>query len=139
MRSDYTYEILGNIEDNIVLFRDKGSEYIAEIFDRNLSHILSRKINFEKNRLNILGTSKTDTSWTIFYTYKEKKNNILRSRTLDYKGDVIDSLTIDEIPRKYGRDKTLMVLSKNKTKILFFSKQIYCLKKPTATPSKRPN
>lgn len=122
VRSDYTYEILGNIEDHIILFRDKGNEYIAEVFDRNLSHILSREILFEKSRLNILGTSKTDTSWTIFYTYKEKKYDVLRSRTLDYKGDVIDSLTIAQIPREYGRDKTLMAISKNKTKILFFSR-----------------
>lgn len=123
VRADYGYDIIGKVEDNILLFRDIGSKYKAEVFDQEMGFKLSREIIFEKKRLDILGTSKNDTSWTIFYTYKGKMNDILRSRTLDKNGDVIDSTTIAEIPRKYGRDKTLMSISNNKSKILFFSRE----------------
>ena len=56
IRSDYSYEILGNIAGNILLYRDKGIDHKIVAFNEDLSYKWERKIRFDKNKIEIFET-----------------------------------------------------------------------------------
>ena len=36
LRTDYVYDILGKVDDKILLYRDKGFNHVLQVFDENL-------------------------------------------------------------------------------------------------------
>lgn len=123
VRSDYGYDIIGPIDDRMLLFRDQEDSYAVEVFDMEMTHILSRDIEMESRRTDLLGTIQNDTSWVLYYIYREGGEDLLRQRRLNKNGDTVDTLTIAKLPKKYGRDKTYLSLSQDESKALFFSRE----------------
>jgi len=94
IRSDYGYEILGELNDNILLYRDRGFEQRLIVFDRDLEFIRDRKLEFEKKKARVIGLSKRDTSFLAFYGYKEDGYEFVKMAAFNEYAEQLDTMTI---------------------------------------------
>ncbi len=94
IRNDFSYEILGKVDERILMFRDRGLSYELEIFDEDLKHIDTRELQFKKRKVNILGLVPQDTIFTVYYSFRDDGLYHLRARSFNDKGRVQDTTSI---------------------------------------------
>lgn len=121
IRNNFSYDIIGQIDDRVVLFRDAGDEYFMETFDEEMGLALSTSIVFEKPKVDIYNILGLDSTFQIMYGYQEKDSIHIMSRRYDTKSILIDSVSLFTIERKLFK-RYKFVHSEDKTKTLLFSK-----------------
>ena len=80
IRTDYAYELVGSIDDKILLFRDRGFEFELEAFVQDLQKISSKQLRFDQRKIRIVGIVPQDTCFQINYTYQKDGYQILKSK-----------------------------------------------------------
>jgi len=122
IRNDYGYEILGDVNDQILLYRDKGYEQRLMVYDKSLEFVREREIDVKKKKSRIMGLAKRDTSFLAFYSYKEDGSDIIGVTAFNEYAEEIDTLTIYEKKKTFfgGRDY-VHLLSEDKSKTLIYS------------------
>ncbi len=121
IRSDYGYEIIGEVNDEILLYRDKGFEQILMVFNNSLEFVRERELNTEKKKAQVYGLVKRDTSFLAFYGFKEDGNDIIRVGSYNEYAEVLDTLTIFEKKKTFfGGREYVHLLSDNKRYSLLY-------------------
>jgi len=130
VRNDLFYDILPNINDRTVLFRNKGDEYILETLDEAMSITLSAEIKFEAERIEIFSILPFDTCFQVIYGYAKKDSIHIMSRRLNESGTLVDSTNIFSIKKKNfkrfryqnseDKSKTLLFARDRRDKMEFF-------------------
>lgn len=145
IRNDYAYDILGLINENILLYRDQGKDQVIGIYDKDLRFKREKELTFEKNRVRIINISPQDTLINVIYHYREKDTTYLNLRKFDHNvivqdTTVLEKTTDQKIPRFFryvnseDRSKTaifgidnddfihLKVIDHRKSKLLWSAK-----------------
>lgn len=122
IRNDYGYEILGNVKDQILLYRDKGFEQRLMVYDKSLEFVRERKLDVKKKKSRIIGLAKGDTSFLAFYEHRLDGDEVLGVTAFNEYAEELDTLTILKKKKTFfgGRDYIHM-LSENKSKSLIYS------------------
>lgn len=122
IRSDYGYEIIGEINDQILLYRDRGFEQLLMVYDKSLEFVRERELDTEKKKSRVFGLAKKDTSFLAFYGYKEDGNELIRVGAYNEYAEILDTMTIFEKKKTFfgGRDYVHQ-LSENKKVSLLYS------------------
>jgi len=95
IRSHIAFHLLGQIDDVILLYQDKGYEKEIVSFDKNLVKLSSRTPSFDKKRINVLDLStKSDSTFHIIYAYKEKSTEFLKINSYNKSVELTDSILI---------------------------------------------
>lgn len=122
IRSDYGYEIIGEVNDQILLYRDRGFEQLLMVFDESLEFVREREINTEKKKSKVYGLAKRDTCFLAFYGYKEEGVEYIKVASYDEYAEILDTMTIFEKKKTFfgGRDFS-HVLSEDKRYSLLYT------------------
>jgi len=106
IRSDYGYEIIGKVNDQILLYRDKGFEQILMTFDESLEFVREREIDTEKKKAKVFGLAKRDTCFLAFYGYRDDGKEFIRVGAYNEYAEILDTMTILEKKKTFfgGRD-----------------------------------
>lgn len=118
--NDVAYDILGEVGPNVLLYRDKGRKHIVEIYDRDMSLLRERELEFEKKNVDIHGIIPRDSSFNILYSYREKGDIIYRARKYDGYAVMQDSSTLWIEEKKFGADRYLIETSEDKAYSVLF-------------------
>lgn len=94
IRSDFYYDLMGIVDDHIVMHRDRGTHHEIEVFERDLNFKWSKQLKLEKRRVNIIGTLPRDTSLLVFYQYQEDDNTYLVGDNFDISAKLLSTDTI---------------------------------------------
>ena len=121
IRNDVAYDVIGVVEDNIVLFRDKGTERVVEIFDESMKHLFDREIPLEKKNADIYAIVPQDTCFTIIYGYQDRRAYYMRARKYDQFGMMIDSVTFLDGVEEFKLDNFKYKISEDRSKTLLFT------------------
>ena len=121
VRGDLAYDIIGQVEDRLIMFRDLGNTFQAEVFDEDLSHIVTREIMLRNKRLDILATTKNDTSWSILYEYWNKDICYVHAHRLNKSANLIDSFPVLWWNKSTELRNPKVVYSNKKSKMLVFA------------------
>ena len=120
IRNNYSYDLIGEIDDRIVLFRDAGSEYFMETFDEDMSMVLSTNLVFEDDKIDVYSILGIDSCFQIVYGYQEKDSLRVMSRRYDSKAVLIDSLSLFAVEKKLFK-RYKFVHSEDESKTLLFA------------------
>jgi len=123
LRNDYSYDVVGRIGENIVLFRDSGFEYKLEVMGEDLSYKKKTEIIFEKSKVDVIEIVKRDTSFTIYYSYKLDGLTNISTRTFNEKAEPIDTSVIYVEKTKVFKKKFELKESEDRSKVLLYSVQ----------------
>lgn len=121
LKSDIAYDLMGQIGDNYLLYRDRGNnKHRVEVFDKDMAFVKERSIDFEKDRADILGMIPQDSSFNILYSYKQDDEIIHRLRS--YNGNMIlqDSTELFRVRKTFKKKKFLLETSENRKYSILF-------------------
>ncbi|MBT8231891.1 MAG: hypothetical protein HKO66_05500 [Saprospiraceae bacterium] len=118
LRNYYAYDILGEVDDRIVVYRDKGFVKEIDVFNEEMENTISTELLFEKKRVDVFNIISLDSVFQVLYGYFDNDSMYIRYRIYDRRIQLRDSLTLAAIPKKSIRKKFTNVISEDKNKIL---------------------
>ena len=118
LRNYYAYEILSQVDERIIVYRDKGFVKEVDVFNNEMEKTLSVELDFEKKRVDVFNIMGLDSVFQVLYGYFEKDSMIIRHRIYDRKAQLLDSMTLAKITKKAIRKKFTHAVSEDKTKVL---------------------
>ena len=121
IRNNLSYDIIGEVDDKIILFRDAGNEYFMETFDDEMGMILSTSIVFEEPKVNIYNILGLDSSFQIQYGYADKDSIRIMSRRYNSKAVLVDSVSLFTVEKRLFKQYKF-VHSEDRSKTLLFNK-----------------
>jgi hypothetical protein len=121
IRNDIAYDVIGVVEDNILLYRDKGTEKVVEIFDKNMKHLFDREIILEKRSADIYAIVPQDTCFTIIYGYRDRKEYFMKAQKYDQFALMIDSVAFIGGVEDFKLDNFRYEISEDRSKTLLFT------------------
>jgi len=121
------FALVGEINDTIMLFKEKNSDYSIEIFNQELDFLLEKELFFEKRNVDISGFFTRENDLTIIYSYVSRFKHFNRAVKYDAKGNILDSILLSEQKEIFFDDAFQVVQSKDKNKVLLFREYKYNL------------
>lgn len=118
LRNYYAYDILGEVEDRIIVYRDKGFTKELDVFNHEMEHTQSAELVFEKKKVDVFNVVALDSVFQMLYGYFEKDSMIFRTRIYDRSITMTDSVTLTKVAKKSIRKKITHAISEDKSKIL---------------------
>jgi len=120
IRSNLGYDIVGKVNDRLVLFRDGGSEHIVQSFDEEMGITFEGTIFLEDDKAELYNIVGIDTAFQMIYGYGKKDSIRIMSRVYNESAELIDSTCLFTMDRRLYR-KFKYVNSEDKSKTLLFS------------------
>ena len=120
IRNDLAYDIIGELKDRILLFRDKESEYEIQAFDDKMNMLWSKELTFEKKKVKVIGLISSKEDFHLIYHYKKKGKLYLKLHHYDSAANLKDSITIKNFGMKLTSPNLKLVISENKKKALLY-------------------
>jgi len=120
IRNNYSYDLVGEINNRMILFRDAGDEYFMETFDEDMSLTLSTNITFEEKVVSIYSVLGLDTTFQIIYGYNDSDSIRVMSRQYDQKAILIDSVQLFTTEKKLFKNYAYKH-SEDESKTLLYS------------------
>ena len=120
---DVSFEILGKVGPNYLVFKSLGWKNIMQVFDKNMKELSNERLKFMPDQtLNVDFVTYPD---YVVMVYQHKKNNILicDAIKIDAQGNTIGSkITLDttRIGSQSGTDIYSTIYSEDKKKILVY-------------------
>lgn len=120
IRNDYAFDILGKIEDRLLLYRDNGRETKVELYDEDLKFLFDRELVLPHKKATKYGVTKTDSSFIVFSGFRNKKKYSLYAHQYDKNIDPTDTvaLILDEEDFKLKNFEHFVSPNKSKTLLL---------------------
>ena len=121
IRNDFSYDLLGKIGENILLYRDKGIEQKVTAFDSQMKFKWEKKISLEDKRVWVLALAAQDSSFNILYAYKEKGTEFLRVSRLGQQAEMVDTaLLYQDENDAFLSNELIYTISEDKSKIALY-------------------
>ena len=120
LRSDFMYDILGQVDDKILLYRDKGLNHTLQVFDENLWEKEQVELQFEKKRIDPIGLVAGEKDFSFFYAYRKKGDQLLSCRKFDSDGVLLDTATISVNNALLNYQKYFFANSRNRRFVALF-------------------
>ena len=118
LRNYYAYEIVGEIEDRYLIYRDKGFVKEVDLYNTDMEHTQYAELNFEKKKTDVFTITGLDSVFQVLYGYFEKDSMVFKHRIYDKSITLVDSATLIKIPKRDIRKKIQASISEDKSKIL---------------------
>lgn len=122
IRNYFSYDLVGKINNRILVYRDKGFSKEIDVFNMEMEHTQYSEFHFEKKKSDVYTLIGMDSVFHVLYGYLEKDSLILRMREYDHLVRLQDSTTLMKIYKKDIKRRFSYSVSKDKTKILLMSK-----------------
>jgi hypothetical protein len=120
LRNDVAYELLGRIEDEIILYQDKGNEKKILLFDKFLEFQSERFLKLEDKRPVVYEVVNMDTAFCLLYGYRLEDELLIRMNVFSKTAELLDSLTVYSQDRTWNGLNYETVLSEDRAKIAFY-------------------
>jgi hypothetical protein len=121
IRSYFSYDILGEINDRVLIYRDKGFVQEIDVFNEDLEHTQYAELTFEEKKVDVFNVMALDTMFQVLYGYFENDTMLFKMRRYDHKITVLDTATIGRIPKISIRKRITPIVSEDKSKILLYT------------------
>lgn len=123
LKNDYAYSILGWVDDEMLLFRDKGSEFYIQSFDRNLRLKREHEIVLSNARVDIIGVIAHEDRFHVLFGTRIK--GIYQIKHYVYGSDVnlIDTASLSIYENSFVTPRIFMEESADKSKVLLYEYQ----------------
>lgn len=118
MRNDIAYYIIGEQKDNVLLFRDKETEFEVQGYDAGMKMKWSKEIELDKGRPQIYEVIEGDGDFDVLYKYRKKGHYFLKIHRYDAAANLLDSVTIKDLGSSYFTKKFDIRISEDRSKVL---------------------
>lgn len=121
IRSDKYYELLGEVGDRMLLYRDQGKDKLFEIYDQDLKHLYQRDLKLVEPRAMLHCIYSYNDSIVAISGYKKKGEVFLVAQKYNQDAVPTDTVYIYDGVEKIKPEEYSYALSKNKRYTLLFT------------------
>lgn len=121
IRNDFSYDILGRVDEHILLLRDRGLTHDLEVFDNDLKHLDTKELRFKKRKISLIGTVPRDTFFTCFYSFKSDGDFWIRARNFNHWGIEQDTAVITVLDSNKPYKRPTFAYSEDLSKSVIYS------------------
>jgi hypothetical protein len=121
LRNDLSYDLIGKIDSQFVLFRDRGNKYEIKVFNGLLKQKEDQEIVLAEKNCHIIATIPGDTSFFIAYGYRSRGNYYVQADQFNIKGQLLSADTIKIFQDVLFNPEVKSARSEDRTKMIFFS------------------
>lgn len=119
VRSDDTYDFIGKIKNQYLIFHNKGMEFEIKAFDKDLYSTWDKEIELEKRRSTILGIVPSKDDFSVIYTCRRKRKLNLLISQFSPAANLLDTTTIKVYPNVLTPSFRL-IRSEDRSKLLIY-------------------
>lgn len=123
LRTDYSYTVLGWVQHDLLLFRDKGHAYFIQAFDEDLHVKWEREIHLSDRRVDIIGLVAHPDRFHLVYGMRDKGTYYLYHRAYAHDVSLIDSVLVDSIENIFITPQIQIRESEDETKVVLFREE----------------
>jgi len=124
IRTDYAYEVMGHVGENILLYRDRGLDKFISSFDKDLQFKWEQQLRFEEKRIKVYGITVRDSIFSVFHGLKKDGIEYVKVANYDENARLQDSITIADDKRGLvGQDFQFVNSQKKKKSLLYYIDQ----------------
>ncbi len=105
LRAEYVYDILGQIEDQVILIRDGINEFDLQAFDQNLRQTWEREEKLDSRKSRIIDIVESRDDFKVVYSDEVKDTLLIKVRTYNGKAQLQSMDTIRTMKRGFIRPK----------------------------------
>jgi hypothetical protein len=120
-KSDFRYEALILGSGKVMVFKDEIFRHSILAFNAELEKEWVKELSFEKKKINLIGFAKADTSFSMYYFFREAEDVFIVSRRYSQTGSMMSADTL--IQEKYlsGVPAYYFARSQDESKVLIFT------------------
>jgi len=118
MRSEYAYSLLGWVDKDLLLFRDKGHEYFIQAFDEDLHVKWEREIDLGDRKSDIIGIVVQPDRFHLLYGFHFKGDYYIYDRSYAHDLSLIDTFVVAKLESTYLTPMFRMSESEDESKIV---------------------
>ncbi len=97
IRSDYGYELIGRIQDHVLVFRDRFDNFTVQAFDNQMHLSWSKDlVDLDHRGMQILGVVPGRNDFSVVFQLRRRGHTILRVHKYDPGANLIDSLMLKD-------------------------------------------
>src|SRR6188768_1043044 len=101
MRNEYAYSLLGWVNGDLLLFRDKGHEYYIQAFDEELHVKWEREIYLGDRKTDIIGIVAREDRFHLIYGIHYKGDYFIYDRSYAHDISLLDTMEIAKLESIY--------------------------------------
>jgi hypothetical protein len=123
LKNDYAYTILGWVEKDLLLFRDKGHSFFVQAFDEELHLKWEREVWLSDTRADIIGIVAHNDRFHVLYGTREKGDYYVRHKAFSHDVTLTDTATIAVYNNIFIVPRFLMEESEDKSKAVLVKEE----------------
>jgi hypothetical protein len=120
LKDDLGYEIMGFMNGNTLLLRDRGADYEVRSYDELMLLRWERILELEKRSSDLISIIPGDNQFHFLYGYRSKGDYIIMHRMYDPELILLDTMVVHVDEKEYFTPRYRAALSENREKVLLF-------------------
>jgi hypothetical protein len=120
LKNDIAYEIIGEMKDRLLLFRDRVTAFEIQAFDAQMRQVWSKELNLEKKSPKVLGIIPSRENFTIIYRHRLRNHLVLKAARYDPAANLRDTVTLKDYGFLFTTPLFEFVKSEDKSKVLIY-------------------
>lgn len=120
LRNDAGYELIGDLRGNMLLFRDRNTEYEVQAFDERLQPSWSKTLELDKKFPKAIKVIGGKSDFTLLYHFRHKGHTILKAHRYDPAANLLDSATVMDYGYLFFTPGFEVVRSDDKSKAIVY-------------------
>lgn len=120
LRNDVSYELVGEIKGNILLYHNRSTEHEIQCFDPRMQLDWSKELEFDRRTAKTLGIVADDEFFYVFHHFRRKGNTLLKVNKYDAGANLRDSTLVFDYGFLFFTPDFELIRSEDRTKVLVF-------------------
>ena len=120
LRNDIGYEIIGELKGQLLLFRDKNTDFEIHAFDKGMHQTWEKDLELDKRYPKPLAIFSNQDNFSLFYRFREKGKTVLKVHKYDAGANLIDSTIVKDFGFLFFTPNFEFTPSEDKSKVLIY-------------------
>ena len=120
LSSDVAYEVIGEMGNHILLFRDRKTEFEIQAFNPQMRKSWSKELILDRRLPSVLGVVPTQEDFTLLYSFRHKGNTLIKAHRYDPAANLVDSSLLINLGYLFFTPRFELVRSEDRSKLLLF-------------------
>lgn len=120
LKEDLAYDILGNMNGQTLLLRDRGTDFEVRCYDQQMLLRWERILELEKRSSDIISVVEGNNQFHFLYGYRHRGDYIIMHRVYNADLTLVDTMVVHVDEKEYFTPRYRAAVSEDRTKVLLF-------------------
>ena len=120
LRSDYAYDLIGELGGSTLLFRDKNNSFEVVAFDKRMQEAWSKELELDARQPKVIGMVSRKLDFSVIYQFRMKSHTLIKVHKYGPGANLLDSVTVMDLGAVFYTPNFVFVRSEDRSKGLIY-------------------